>query len=55
MISDLNIQIEDLLSRGAADFEISKVFKTEIKSNNKGTLRSKLLKIFTFENSVLVI
>ena len=32
MISDLNIQIEELISRDAPDFEISKVFKTEIKS-----------------------
>jgi len=31
MISELNIQIEELVSQGAADFEISKVFKTEIK------------------------
>ena len=28
MSSELNIQIEDLISKGAADFEISKVFKT---------------------------
>jgi len=31
MSSELNIQIEELISQGAADFEISKVFKTEIK------------------------
>lgn len=32
MISELNLQVEELISQGAPDFEISKVFKTEIKS-----------------------
>lgn len=32
MISELNIQIEELISKGAPDFEISKVFKTQIKN-----------------------
>ncbi len=32
MISQLNIEIEELISKGAADFEISKVFRTEIKN-----------------------
>ena len=32
MISELNIQIEELISKGADDFEISKVFKTQIKN-----------------------
>ena len=32
MISDLNVQIEDLIEKKANDFEISKVFKTYIKN-----------------------
>lgn len=32
MISELNLQVEELISQGAADFEISKVFKTAIKT-----------------------
>ena len=32
MISELNLQVEDLISKDASDFEISKVFKTEINS-----------------------
>ncbi len=32
MISELTLQVEDLISKNAPDFEISKVFKTEIKT-----------------------